>query len=93
MVAQESLRGTMNDDWFSTRVRWYRDRGVAKLHGRRIELTEKPVIPGLTFESIDYTPVEGVRLIRDPMGKERDMEAAEVRLLDAWLRALHGDKT
>jgi hypothetical protein len=79
----------VNDDYFATRVRWHRDRGLAKLHGRRIELTRKPEIPGLVFDALDYTPIEGVRLIRDPGGRERDMEAHEIKALDAWLLALH----
>jgi hypothetical protein len=77
----------VSDCLFATRLRWYGVRGVAKLHWQWAILTSKPKIDGLEFDELDYTPEVGVRLIRDPKGKMRDMEPHEIAACDAFLRA------
>lgn len=78
----------MSSALYATRLIWDgRRNGLAKLHGRGVELKTRPEIVGLEFESIDYIPEIALALIRPPRERERDMTADEIRAADAYLRS------
>lgn len=82
----------MSDLFYSSRLRWCRERGgVAMLHGVRVELPpEVPpalsLTPAPVFIAIDYTPEVGVALIQPPTDRQRDMTMVEIAACDEYLR-------
>jgi hypothetical protein len=77
----------MSLELYSTVLVWYGRRGSAKLHGRRVPLTEAPSLPGSLIVMIDYRPEIGERRIQRFDGPATDMTADEVAAADAFLRA------
>lgn len=79
----------MSDALFSTRLRWFAGKGVAKLYGRSVELTEAPLLDGVAVHYVDYTPEVSCHEIRaracDGM---REMTAGEIADADRLLRRL-----
>lgn len=74
---------------YSTRLLWQGTRGgIAKLHGRMVQLTAAPEIPGLRLVAIDYIPEIGLRQIMPYAAAWRDMSDGEARAADAVLAAL-----
>lgn len=81
----------MSDLLYCTRLRWHNGRGVARLHGRSIELDEAPDLGAGPVESMDYTPEVGCVEIRDrACDSVRQMTAAEIHAADRLLRRLFG---
>ena len=79
----------MTDALYSTRLRWANGRGVAKLHGRAVDLTEPPQLVGLAVHAVDYTPeIRCTEIQRRAVDPRDDMTAAEVEEADALLRRL-----
>lgn len=78
----------MSDSLFTTRLWWAAGRGAAKLHGRRVVLTQPPVLLGLQCEQLDYCPEAGTREIQPERCARREMTRNEVWACDALLLAL-----
>jgi len=71
---------------YFTRLFWDGRRGVAKLHGRTVELTAAPALPGPPLELIDYAPeVRCCEILRHGE-RRREMTTDEIRGADALLR-------
>lgn len=77
--------------YYATRLIWQGTRGgIAKLHGRVVQLTAAPEIHDLRIVAIDYVPEIGLRQVM-PFGHGwRDMTDEEVRAADRVLAALCG---
>lgn len=73
---------------YSTCLMWSGRRGVAKLHGRCVELHAPPYISGAPVLCVEYVPEVDMRRIRMVGEAERGMEDHEVREADATLRAV-----
>lgn len=85
------FNGTMSDDLYYTRLRWSSSRGcgVAKLRGKTIQLVECPKFQSNpNVVEIDYVPEVRAYRIRDIFGGWRDMEDAEVKDADKFLREI-----
>ena len=80
----------MSHVYYSTRLVWYGRDGVAKLHGRVLELTGPPQLPGLEVECIDYIPEIQLCRVQPARYSWRDLTADEIRSADALLRELVG---
>ena len=78
----------MSHDLYATRLYWSGRRGVAKLHGRCVDLHAPPHIAGQPVVAVDYIPEIGLRQIQPVAERPRDMDDAEVRQADAVLRAI-----
>ena len=79
----------MSHALYTTRLYWAGTRGgVAKLHGRRVELHAPPHFAGAPVVGVDYVPEIGLRQIQLVAEPWRDMTADEVREADATLRAV-----
>lgn len=79
----------MSHALYSTRLYWAGTRGgVAKLHGRRVELHAPPHIGGQAVVAIDYIPEIHFAQVQLVGERCRDMEPAEVAEADAVLRAV-----
>lgn len=79
----------MSHALYATRLYWAGTRGgIAKLHGRSVELHAAPHIGGARVVGVDYVPEIGLRQIQPLAGPWRDMTDDEVRDADAMLRAL-----
>lgn len=81
----------MSDALYTTRLRWHHGRGVARLHGRSIELDRAPDLGGGDVEHLDYTPEVGVCDIRvRACDQVRAMTRQEIHAADRLLRSLFG---
>lgn len=79
----------MSDALYSTRLRWAHGRGVARLHGRSIDLAEAPTLDGVQVHQVDYTPeVHCLEIQRRPCDPRSEMTAGEIADADALLRRL-----
>lgn len=79
----------MSDALYSTRLRWSHGRGVARLHGRSVELIEPPVLGGVAVHQVDYTPEVGcLEVQRRPCDPRAEMTAGEIVDADVLLRRL-----
>lgn len=79
----------MSLDLYSTALIWYSPRqGVAKLHGRQVQLTAPPELPGSRVVMVDYRPEIGERRIQRFDGPATDMTVDEVAAADALLKRL-----
>lgn len=78
----------MSDDYYSTRLRWTNGRGAAKLRGKRIVLTEPPVLAGQPVDGIDYTPEMGVFRVQRRFEGWSDMRDVEIAAADAFLQEI-----
>lgn len=78
----------MSHALYSTRLWWAGGRGIAKLHGRLVELSAAPVLPGPSVLMIDYAPeVHCVEILR--YGEQRrEMTSEEIRSADLLLAEL-----
>lgn len=79
----------MSHALYATRLYWCGRRGgIAKLHGRAVELHAPPHINGAPVVAIDYVPEIGLQQIQ-PVGEgARDMVPGEVEQADRALRAI-----
>lgn len=78
----------MSHALYSTRLWWAGGRGIAKLHGRMVELSAAPVLAGPSILMIDYAPEVGcVEILRYGEAR-REMTQAEIRSADLLLVAL-----
>ena len=75
----------MSDAYYASRLRWYAYSGIAKLHGRHVQLTDAPVICGDVVVSIDYIPEVGLRQIQMRGEGPRDMRPDGVAAADKFL--------
>lgn len=79
----------MSHALYTTRLYWAGTRGgIAKLHGRRVELHAAPHFDGAPVVGVDYVPEIGLRQIQPVASAWRDMTDDEVRQADAALRAI-----
>lgn len=79
----------MSHVYYSTRLFWMAGcGGIAKLHGRVVDLKAPPQLLKLVVEGIDYTPEVCVARILPQFHGWRDMESEEIRAADALLRQL-----
>lgn len=79
----------MSHALYSTRLYWAGTRGgIAKLHGRLVQIAVAPEIAGLRIVAIDYVPEIGLRQIMPHGGAWRDMQDHEAAAADALLRDL-----
>lgn len=79
----------MSHALYTTRLYWAGTRGgVAKLHGRLVQLTEAPALDGLRIVAIDYVPEIGLRQVMPYGHAWRDMTDTEAAHADALLRSL-----
>ena len=75
----------MSHALYFTRLFWDGRRGVAKLHGRTVELHAAPAMPGTPVELIDYAPEVCCREILRAGERRREMTTDEIRGADALL--------
>jgi len=75
----------MSLELYWTRLFWDGRRGVAKLHGRTVELAEPPALPGTPVELLDYAPEVSCREILRRGDRRREMTQDEIRGADALL--------
>lgn len=79
----------MSHALYATRLYWAAGRGgIAKLHGRCVELHAPPHLGGAPVVSVDYVPEIGLRQIQPVCGAWRDMSDAEVAEADDVLHRL-----
>lgn len=79
----------MSHALYATRLYWAGPRGgIAKLHGRCVQLHAPPHITGRAVVGVDYIPEIGLRQIQPVGGPWRDMSDDEVADADAVLRAV-----
>ena len=79
----------MSHALYATRLYWAGTRGgVAKLHGRIVQLHAAPHIAGQPVVAIDYVPEIGLCQVQLVGERPRDMTPEEVREADAVLRAV-----
>lgn len=75
----------MSHALYFTRLFWDGRRGVAKLHGRMVQLGAAPVLPGSAIELIDYAPeVRCCEILRHGE-RRREMTTDEIHGADALL--------
>jgi hypothetical protein len=76
----------MSLDLYATALVWYGNGpGVAKLHGKQVQLEAPPDLGGLRVVMTDYRPEIGERRIQRYNGPASDMTADEVAAADAFL--------
>jgi hypothetical protein len=79
----------VSDALYSTRLRCMHGRGVARLHGRSVELVEAPVLGGVAVHHVDYTPeVSVIEIQRRACDPRVEMTAGEIADADRLLRRL-----
>lgn len=84
----------MSDDLYATRLRWTGGRGIAKLRGHCVTLTEPPELGDMgKVDSIDYAPEVRVYMVMPRFSGWRDMTAAEIAQCDQLLRQLCGGES
>lgn len=79
----------MSDSLYPTRLRWQRPKGIAKLDGVQVALTEPPTLDAARVEAIDYAPGI-VYMVMWPFGGWQEMTSAEIVAADAYLRRVCG---
>lgn len=78
----------MSHALYSTRLWWAGGKGIAKLHGRVVEMLAPPVLPGPSVLMIDYAPeVHCVEILRYGEAR-REMTRDEIRSADLLLAEL-----
>lgn len=78
----------MSHALYTTRLYWAGPRGgIAKLHGRVIDLHAPPRFSGGVIVGVDYIPEITLRQIQPVCEAWRDMTDEETREADALLRA------
>lgn len=82
----------MSDALYSTRLRWTGGRGIAKLRGVEVRLTECPqLFDGIVLDSIDYAPEVRVARYMPRFGGWREFDSHEqVNACDEFLEKLLG---
>lgn len=81
----------MSDALYCTRLRWHNGSGAAMLHGRKITLTEPPVICGNPVDYMDYTPeVRCLEIRYRACDTMQEMTQKEIICADSVLRNLLG---
>lgn len=81
----------MSDALYCTRLRWHNGHGVAMLHGKKVVLTEPPVICGQVVDYLDYTPeVRCLEIRHRACDTMQEMSRKEIICADSLLRALVG---
>lgn len=78
----------MSHALYFTRLFWDGRRGVAKLHGRMVELHVAPAMPGTPVELLDYAPEVCCREILRHGERRREMTPDEISAADWLLREL-----
>lgn len=79
----------MSHALYATRLYWAGTRGgIAKLHGRSVELHAPPHFGGQPVVAVDYIPEIHLRQIQPIAEAWRDMTDDEVRQADETLRAV-----
>ena len=79
----------MSHALYATRLYWAGTRGgIAKLHGRCVDLHVPPHFGGEPLVSVDYVPEIGLCQIQRVGEPRRDMTDAELAEADAMLRAV-----
>jgi hypothetical protein len=82
----------MSDARHTTRLRWDVSKGVAKLHGVSVALTEPPNLGRGPVLHVNYVPEEAHGVVQYAGQPPRNMDADEKRSADALLRlACEGD--
>ena len=76
----------MSHALYFTRLFWDGRRGVAKLHGRTVELSSAPELPGAPVDLLDYAPEVGCAEILRRGDRRRSMEPDEIAAADSLLR-------
>lgn len=78
----------MSHALYFTRLFWDGRRGVAKLHGHTVNLSESPALPGALVDLIDYSPEVGCWEILRRGDARREMTPDEISAADWLLREL-----
>lgn len=78
----------MSHALYTTCLMWSGRCGVAKLHGRCVDLHAPPHFSGAPVVGVDYVPEIGLRQIQHTGHAWSDMTDDEVREADATLRAV-----
>lgn len=79
----------MSSDLYSTLLRWGGRGGVAKLHGKAVQLEQAPLPCGNRVHTVDYIPEIRLRQIQHrAVDRVTDMTDDEVRAADALLAQL-----
>jgi hypothetical protein len=79
----------VSDELFSTRLRWDGRRGIAKLHGKTVQLEAAPNLTGEPVHYIDYTPeIHDFEIRRAKGDRVEEMTAAEIAAADRLLALL-----
>ena len=81
----------MSHAYYSTRLYWAGNHGVAKLRGVSVALSAPPVVRERRVESVDYTPEVGVYLVAYPGEARRDMMPEEIAAVDQFLTLATAD--
>jgi hypothetical protein len=82
----------MSDARHTTRLRWDVSKGVAKLHGVSVALTEAPDLGRGKVLHVDYVPEDAYGVVQYAGQPARNMDDSEKRSADALLRlACEGD--
>lgn len=76
----------MSHALYTTRLFWDGRRGIAKLHGRAVVLTESPVIGGVRCAYVDYAPESGTWEVLPERGERAQMTAEQIKQCDEYLR-------
>ncbi|MBN8491653.1 MAG: hypothetical protein J0M00_09550 [Burkholderiales bacterium] len=79
-------------DFYSTGLLWRGRRGVAKLYGREVVLTQAPKLSGKSVTMIEYWPEIGMQRIQTSDGPAREMNPFEVAEADDFLRLVTGSE-
>jgi hypothetical protein len=77
-------------DLYSTGLLWRGRRGVAKLHGREVVLTQAPKLSSVFVTMIEYWPEIGMQRVQISNGPAREMNPFEVAEADDFLRQVIG---
>lgn len=81
----------MSDALYCTRLRWHNGHGAAMLHGKKIVLTEPPLICGKPVDYLDYTPeVRCLEIRYRACDTMQEMTQIEIISADSLLHALLG---
>jgi len=79
----------MSEELYPVRVFFEGDRGCVKCPGLYRAISRAPVIPGLPkLTSIDFAPSVYAGALQPNMGERREMSAAEIQAVVAWLLAV-----
>lgn len=79
----------MNDSYYSTRLRWHGQAGIAKRHGMTVTLKAPPDLGDGPVHAIEYTPEVGIAQVQPrAIDPPRDMTRFELAIADSMLRQL-----